>query len=42
MAVEQFELVIDTRGNDKQKEALSILLDPKSPVRNLGYGGAAG
>lgn len=42
MAVEQIELVIDTRGNEKQKQALSILLDPENPVRNLGYGGAAG
>lgn len=38
--MEKYELVIDTRKNEKQKQALKILLDPKSPIRELWYGGA--
>lgn len=39
--MEEINLVIDTRDNEKQKQALKILFDPEHPVRNLGYGWAA-
>ena len=40
--MEEIELVIDSRGNEKQKKAFRILLDNDTEIRELWYWGSAG